>query len=152
MSASQPPAFERQRAMLSGLAVKNGVSLGGLSHDERQLVLALAATAVPAGQVLTEAQVNQCLKAALAGRAGFLATDHVELRRWLVDAGWLRRDGFGRAYERVAFALLPQPLGELDAWLAAQDVEAWIAGCRQALAAAREARRAAWQAGRGAAA
>ena len=27
-----------------------------------------------------------------------LATDHVELRRWLVDFRVLERDGFGRAY------------------------------------------------------
>jgi hypothetical protein len=27
-------------------------------------------------------------------------TDHVELRRWLVDAGYLARDGWGYAYVR----------------------------------------------------
>ena len=29
-----------------------------------------------------------------------LQTDHVELRRWLVDAGFVTRDGWGHAYAR----------------------------------------------------
>ena len=137
---------------LALLAVKNGVSLGGLSPEERQLVLAVAIDAVPLGQTLSESQVNACLKAALAGRVCFLGTDHVELRRWLVDAGWMLRDGFGRAYVRADQAQLPEPLRELGSCLSPLDLDDWIAARRQDRQASRDARRAAWEARQGAAA
>ena len=54
---------------------------------------------------MDEPGVNVHLKQALQGAARCLDTDHVELRRWLCDAGWLQRDGWGRAYQRAA----PQP-------------------------------------------
>ena len=85
---------------LAALVVKDGVSLGLLGEADRSLVLALAATAIEAGREHREAEVNRLLEAWLQGPGAMLRTDHVELRRWLVDAGFIGRDGFGRAYLR----------------------------------------------------
>lgn len=85
---------------LAALVVKDGVSLGLLGEADRSLVLALAATAIEAGREHREAEVNRVLEAWLQGPGAMLRTDHVELRRWLVDAGFVGRDGFGRAYLR----------------------------------------------------
>ena len=85
---------------LAALVVKDGVSLGLLAEGDRALVLALAAAAIEPGRAHREAEVNAILEAWLAGPGTMLRTDHVELRRWLVDAGFVSRDGFGRAYVR----------------------------------------------------
>jgi hypothetical protein len=85
---------------LAALVVKDGVSLGLLGEGDRALVLALAAVQIEAGRAHREADVNRSLEAWLAGPGAMLRTDHVELRRWLVDAGFVSRDGFGRAYRR----------------------------------------------------
>ena len=85
---------------LAALVVKDGVSLGLLAEGDRALVLALAASAIEPGRAHREADVNRVLESWLAGPGARLRTDHVELRRWLVDAGFVSRDGFGRAYVR----------------------------------------------------
>jgi hypothetical protein len=119
------PASDIERA-LAALAVKQGVGIGLLPEGERQRVLALAALALPQGQCFTEAQANQALKIWLAGPCRFLAVDHVELRRWLVDAGWWCRDDWGRAYERAAsapderLAVALEGLGDAAQWMASQ--------------------------------
>lgn len=124
---------------LAAVVVKDGVSLGLLADADRALVLALAAAAIEAGPAHREAEVNRLLGRWLEGPGAMLRTDHVELRRWLVDAGFLSRDGFGRAYVRGgaeaerAAALLGEASGEA----LATAVEA----LRTAKAAEREARR-----------
>ena len=129
---------------LAALAVKDGVSLGLLGDADRALVLALAAAAIAPGRVHREAEVNDILERWLAGPGAMLRTDHVELRRWLVDAGFVSRDGFGRAYVRGepeaarAIALL----GDASAGALAEAVLTQ----RAARAAEREARRQAFAA------
>ena len=49
--------------------------------------MAAAALAFDPQREYSEAEVNEVLKAWLAGAGAMLATDHVELRRWLVDCG-----------------------------------------------------------------
>jgi Uncharacterized protein conserved in bacteria (DUF2087) len=136
---------------LERLLIKDGVSLGGLSADDLALALAWVWLGLPAGDVHTEPQVNALLKQQLAGPATALSTDHVELRRWLVDAGWLQRDGYGREYRRSAEA--PQAWSalarSLQQVLAGTDTGAWTARRRQARAAEREARRQRWQVAQG---
>jgi hypothetical protein len=85
---------------LAALVVKDGVSLGLLGEADRALVLALAAAQIEPARAHREADMNRILEAWLAGPGAMLRTDHVELRRWLVDAGFVSRDGFGRAYVR----------------------------------------------------
>jgi len=136
---------------LAALVVKERVGLGGLAAAHRSWALALVWAGLPAQAALTEGQVNEVLKAQLAGAAAFLDTDHVELRRWLVDAGWLARDGYGREYRRVVLASLPAAQRALGEALADIDAGAWVADLRRSRQAQREARRADWQAARGAA-
>lgn len=130
---------------LAALVVKDGVALGGLSVAQRQLALALAWAGWPETP-LTEAEVNEQLKSLLASALCCLDTDHVELRRWLVDAGWLCRDGFGRQYRRTAVDALPPACAPAAAAVAALDPAAFTAACRASRDAERAARRQAWAA------
>ena len=124
---------------LAALVVKDGVSLGLLGDADRMLVLALAAAGIEPGRAHREPEVNRILEQWLEGPGAMLRTDHVELRRWLVDTGFVSRDGFGRAYVRgegeagKASALL----GDASAGALADAVLAH----RAAKAAEREARR-----------
>lgn len=131
-------------AQMEQLVVKNGVSLGVLSEDQRPAALALAWATLPATP-MSEPDVNRTLKAALSGAVRCLATDHVELRRWLVDARWLVRDGFGREYRRVPLDQLMvhnQPWARL--WTERSASE-WVAEQRDRHEARRAERRMAWQ-------
>jgi hypothetical protein len=128
-------------AVLARLVVKDGVSLGLLPEAERQLALAWVWAGLPQGEVLNEAGINAALKAQLAGPALWLRTDHVELRRWLVDAGWLQRDGYGREYRR---APAPERHAALAATVQGTDTQTWAAERRAAHEAERSARRERW--------
>ncbi len=104
-------------ARLESLVLKTGLHLGVLSDDDRALVLALAACAIEPGQPLREDEVNRRLIDWLADAGQMLRTDHVELRRWLVDAGFVARDDWGHAYVRgpAQLDLVRQTLGTTDA-------------------------------------
>ncbi len=131
-------------AQMAQLVVKNGVSVGCLSEDQRAAALALAWGSLPQTS-MSEPEVNRALKAALHGAARCLTTDHVELRRWLVDARWLTRDGFGREYRRVA---LDQLLERNQAWArlwTERSATDWVAAQRDQHEARRAERRSAWQ-------
>jgi hypothetical protein len=128
---------------LAALFVKAGVSIGGLYDAQRRLVLGLVWAGLPAAP-MSERDVNEALKATLAGAANFLDTDHVELRRWLVDAGWLSRDGFGREYRRVAGAALPLALQPLATAFEGVDTAKIAAATRATHAAERDTRQRAW--------
>lgn len=129
---------------LAQLVVKQGVGLGGLPVAQQAWALAVVWAGLP-DATHNEAGINQLLKAQLAGPAAFLHTDHVELRRWLVDAGWLQRDGFGRAYQRVATTSLPAASQPLAQALQGLDTAAWTQALRAQQAALRAARRSAWE-------
>ncbi|MEO8755812.1 MAG: DUF2087 domain-containing protein, partial [Casimicrobiaceae bacterium] len=86
---------------LAALALRQGLSLGVMhssSQSDFALMLASAAQCFVRSREYTEREVNDRLRAWLAGAGAMVAVDHVELRRWLVDSGVLTRDGFGRAY------------------------------------------------------
>ena len=128
---------------LETLILKSGLALGLLSASDRALVLALAAAAIEAGRPLREDEVNRRLIDWLADLGAMLRTDHVELRRWLVDAGYLARDSWGYAYTRGAVELerARQVLGTTDgAALAAA-----VRSARVAAQHARSARRRAFE-------
>lgn len=135
----------RELSALGQLVVKQGVGLGGLPLAQQVMALGLVWVGLPAGTV-NEAGINQVLKAQLAGPAAFLGTDHVELRRWLVDSGCLQRDGYGRAYRRVPVDALPAMFLPLAHRLQGIDASAWVEEQRATQTAVRAARRAAWQA------
>ena len=70
-----------------------------------------------------------------------IATDHVELRRWMVDMGFLRRSDYGTDYRRGAF---PDWLSEAAQQLDFERVAEGVAEARSAHDTQREARRQAW--------
>ena len=131
-------------AALAAWVVKDGVALGGLSFELRTQALAVAWAGLPA-VVMSENEVNGILRAQLAGAASFLATDHVELRRWLVDAAWLRRDGYGREYRRVPVSELAAHARVVAEALSVLDVTAWVTEARLRHVAQRDQHRQAWQ-------
>lgn len=139
-------------AALRRLVVKDGVGLGGLGSADRGLALALVWATLPPAP-LNEPAVNEALKQALAGPACWLRTDHVELRRWLVDTGWLARDGFGRVYaptlpEALDPAMRPvaEGLRGLGPSLGLSlGLSAWVADVRQQHRQQRAARQLNWQ-------
>jgi tRNA(adenine34) deaminase len=127
------------------LCVRNGLSLGGLQSARQHdfgIVLAAAALAFDYGATYTEAEVNERLKAWLADPGAMLDTDHVELRRWLVDTHLLDRDGYGRSYAR---APMPQAFQAALEALAGWDLSVVARNERDADARQRADRKSAWQ-------
>ena len=94
--------------------------------------------------LLREDEVNRRLSDWLADVGAMVQTDHVELRRWLVDAGYLARDGWGYAYVRGSgeLDLARQVLGTTDGAALASAVRS----VRVAAQSARIARRRAYEA------
>jgi hypothetical protein len=134
---------------LARLVVKDGVSLGGLPTAQQTLALAWVWAGLDVDRVSSEPEINRALKKQLAGAAVWLGVDHVELRRWLVDAGWLQRDGFGREYRRVNPPALAPPQQALAKALMGMNTESWVAERRATQDATRQARRQAWVAAQG---
>lgn len=85
---------------LESLVLRTGLHLVVLPDSDRMFVLALAACAIEPAQPLREDEVNRRLVDWLADIGQMLRTDHVELRRWLVDARFVVRDDWGQAYAR----------------------------------------------------
>jgi hypothetical protein len=85
---------------LETLVLKSGLHLSLLAESDRALVLAFASWALEPHRVLREDEVNRRLSDWLADLGAMLRTDHVELRRWLVDTGYVARDDWGHAYVR----------------------------------------------------
>ena len=129
---------------IAQLALRHGVHLSTLQQKaggDLELLLASAALAFPADSALSEPQANEILKRFLATAGVMVATDHVELRRWMVDAGFLRRSDFGTDYRRGA---LPAWLGDAAGALDFDRIADTVAQARSANERQREARRQAW--------
>ena len=129
---------------MSQLAVRNGVHLSSLQQkDGRDLELVFASAYLwfPADRLLDERAANEVLKTFLAGPGVMLDTDHVELRRWLVDTAFLRRSDYGTDYHR---GTLPMWLADAAAALDAGQIGRAVSTAREAHGAQREARRQAW--------
>jgi hypothetical protein len=141
---SSPSAVERY----TKLAVRHGISLGALRSGNARdfaIVLAAAAQAFRPGRVFTEREVNDLLRTFLEGAGAMLASDHVELRRWLIDFRLLERDGFGRAYS------VGTPAPEFAAAvleLSTVDLAALARAARAGDAAARAQRKELWESSR----
>jgi hypothetical protein len=101
MKTGTEPALPPAAADFAVLAVRRGVSLGVLLSTHRrdfELVLAAAARFFQSDRGYSESEVNELLREFLGNVGAMLSTDHVELRRWLVDFRVLARDGYGRVY------------------------------------------------------
>jgi tRNA(adenine34) deaminase len=133
---------------LSQLAVRQGVHLSTLQQKDGrdlELVFASATLFFPTDKLLDERGANTVLKEFLATAGAMLDTDHVELRRWLVDTGFVRRTDFGSDYRR---GTLPAWLAGAAAALGPGEVADAVVQARAARDAQREAKRQAWLASR----
>ncbi|MFM8768905.1 MAG: DUF2087 domain-containing protein [Rubrivivax sp.] len=139
-----PAAWPTALVRLSGMVVKTGLMLGQMTDGDRLLALSLPAWRLQEGREHTEVEVNALLKASLAAESAFLRTDHVELRRWLVDTGWWQRDGFGKAYTRPAVNELAEPLQAISRALATVEPAPWALQQVHIHRAAQRERRARW--------
>jgi hypothetical protein len=128
-------------ARLETLVLRSGLHPGLLSEPDRALVLAFASCALEPHRALREDEVNGRLVDWLADLGAMLRTDHVELRRWLVDTGFVARDDWGRAYVRGASELerTRQILGSTDAVALAAAVRALRVAAQHARLARRRA-------------
>jgi hypothetical protein len=120
---------------LEPLVLKSGLHLGLLPDADRALVLALAACAFEPGRPLREDKVNRRLIDWLGDVGAMVQTDHVELRRWLVDGDYVARDGWGHAYVRG-----PAQLERSRRLLGTTDAAALASAVRAARIAAQSAR------------
>ena len=135
---------ERWLQRLAELSLRQGLVIGNLLGGARadlDLLLASAALHLPVDEGVDEREVAARLQVFLATTGAMLDTDHAELRRWLVDLGFVSRDDRGVDYRR----------GELPLWLreAAQalDPQRLQEAAGQARArneAQRQARKQAW--------
>jgi hypothetical protein len=135
------PAADRYAA----LAIRRGISLAALHAANARdfaIVLVAAARTFTAGREFGEREVNELLRAFLAEAGAMLGTDHVELRRWLVDFRLLERDGYGRVYKAGTPA---SELVELMGELADVDLAALARSARASDAAQRAERKARWK-------
>jgi hypothetical protein len=94
------PSLAALLARFASLATKRGLLVSSLGDLDLALLMHSATRSFLQNEVYGEGQVNQTLKDWLADEGRMLRTDHVELRRTLIDLQFLARDGFGRAYTR----------------------------------------------------
>lgn len=140
-SVNQSELLNRFKALM----LKRGIGIGSLmngSADEFNLVMA-AASLTLRGQSQNEFRVNDSLKQWLGGAGQCIETDHVELRRWLVDSGLWVRDGFGREYTMAV--PVPERFSAVVAALEGVDQSALATSTRSEHSEKRAARKAAWQ-------
>ncbi|MBA3253124.1 MAG: tRNA adenosine(34) deaminase TadA [Burkholderiaceae bacterium] len=129
---------------MSQLALRQGVHLSTLQQKaggDLEMFFASATLAFPSGASFTEKEANEILKRFLAGAGVMVATDHVELRRWMVDAGFLQRSDHGTDYRRGA---MPDWLSNAAQQLDFERIAGAVGHARSANESQREARRQAW--------
>jgi hypothetical protein len=126
------------------LLMKRGIGIGSLlngSSNDFNVLLAAASLSLR-GTQQDEFQVNLSLKQWLEGPGQFVQTDHVEIRRWLVDMGLWVRDGFGREYS-IAHPV-PERFSVAVAAIAGIEQSAFAEAARREHHEKRAARKAAW--------
>ena len=133
--------FERR---LRALAKRDGMTFGSfatLGAADRAVLTATIVARIDPAAVMTELEVNALLKDWLAGAGAMVETDHVHIRRWLVDTQVLSRTSDCREYR-----LHPDAGARtgLSADARARDAAAIVAGTRRDASVARERRKAEW--------
>ena len=141
VSAIDVPDWLRRMAQL---ASRQGVHLASLQQPDGrdlELVFASAALTFPPDGRLTEREANERLKHFLTTAGAMIDTDHVELRRWMVDTGFIRRSDHGTDYRRGSF---PDWLNGAAGALEFEAIAKTVAQARRDREAERDARRQAW--------
>jgi tRNA(adenine34) deaminase len=143
MGTAEPIQAQAWRERLVELARRSGLQLGNLqqkAEHDFELLLATASLYFPP-QGIGEREANECLKRFLAGAGCMLGTDHVELRRWMADLGFIRRSDRGTDYRP---GILPDWLRDAAARLDATALDAEVLRARTDHRQQREARKDAW--------
>jgi len=144
MSQREPISAERWLLRLAELGRRQGLAICTLldaGRGDLDLLLASAALHLPVDEGLTEREASGRLRGFLEGAGAMLATDHAELRRWLVDLGFVSRSDRGDDYRR---APLPDWLQDAARQLDVERVTAAVQAARQQDAAERRRRKEAW--------
>ncbi|MBK9245847.1 MAG: tRNA adenosine(34) deaminase TadA [Burkholderiales bacterium] len=129
---------------LAELSRRQGLAIGtmlGASRDDLDLLLASAALHLPVEQGLGEREASERLRDFLATTGAMLDTDHAELRRWLVDLGFVERSDRGTDYRR---GTLPSRLQDAAARLDVPRLAEAVGRARAAHESERLARKQAW--------
>ncbi|MBK7470844.1 MAG: DUF2087 domain-containing protein [Betaproteobacteria bacterium] len=127
---------------LRKLALREGMTIAtfaGLGEVDRAVLHATILARFEAATVYTERQVNERLKAWLAGAGSMVETDHVNLRRLLIDTQVLARTA-----DCAEYRVHPEAIAGMPAAPTAQDADAIVAGARRDRQAQRAARKDAW--------
>jgi tRNA(adenine34) deaminase len=144
MTAQSPISAEAWLKRLAELGRRQRLRIGvllGTSRSDADLLMASAALHLPVEAGLSEGEANDRLREFLAGAGAMLDTDHVELRRWLVDLGFVSRSDRGTDYRRRE---LPSWLQAAGRNLDARQLRASVEHARQAQQQRRQARKQAW--------
>src|SRR5262245_56780648 len=126
--------FFKQR--LAALCVESGLSVFPRKGADRPILLKSVILTLNAEQVYYEAAINEALQTWLK-QVGFkINTDHVTLRRLLVDDGFLQRERDGSAY-RVSTThrhskLFDPSVETIDVGVVIEDAQIRIAEQKQA--------------------
>ena len=151
MGSSSPSAgafsaitAERWLERLAELGRRRGLAIGtmlGAARSDLDLLLASAALHLPVEDGLSEREASERLREFLGTTGAMLDTDHAELRRWLVDLGFVRRSDRGSDYRRGA---LPAWLQSAAERLDAQQLVDAVERAHAAHESERQARKQAW--------
>jgi len=144
IDASQAITVELWLRRLAELSRRQGLAIGTMLGDARSdldLLLASATLHLPVDEGLSEREASERLRMFLSTTGAMLDTDHAELRRWLVDLGFVARSERGSDYRRGTLPVwLQSAADELDAQRLGEAVER----ARAAYEGERQARKQAW--------
>jgi len=144
VDASQEITVELWLRRLAELSRRQGLAIGTLlggARGDLDVLLASAALHLPADEGLGEREASERLRDFLATTGTMLDTDHAELRRWLVDLGFVERSDRGADYRRGA---LPVWLQAAAAQLDARQLGEAVALAKRAHDSERQERKQAW--------
>ncbi len=146
LNADAPQAItvEAWLRRLGELGRRRGLAIGamlGAARSDLDLLLASAALHLPSGDGLNEREASERLRRFLGTTGAMLDTDHAELRRWLVDLGFVRRSDRGTDYRRGP---MPDWLRAAASQLDEQALADAVQGARAAHDSERQARKRAW--------
>ena len=83
---------------LAGLCLRGGGRGFPRKHRDQHILFKSITLTLETKQDYTENELNECLTQWLTRVGRTVEIDHVSLRRYLVDAGYLTRDRAGRSY------------------------------------------------------
>ncbi len=135
--------FERR---LRSLALREGLTFATfatLNEADRAVLQTTILQRFDPQATWSERQVNEILKAWLASVGAMMETDHVHLRRWLIDTQVLARTADCAEY-RVHPALAERSDIVRDAAVAALNAAAVVTETRRSACERRAARKAQW--------